>query len=253
MTKPKAALLDDNPEQLLKNQNYLEQNVLVQVVTACVSAASFLQEVKQSQPDILFLDLNLGDSYMTGMEVAFELKLPILFVSSNTAQYIKEIEKLKRDYNLCVDHITKPFTEQEFLKTTERFLKEVSYFAKEEYVSLDFGANKRNKINVNSIVYLEADKAHGSQSNNKTIYFQNRKVEKLIDFSFTRMEEKGFLKSQFITIHKSIRVNKNHIILFDKKEEEIEVEVFLSTGKKVIKRLPVSENYLADVKQFKKL
>jgi len=248
----KAALLDDNKEQLFKNQHLLEQSGWATIVTACTSSEEFLKEIKKAQPDVLFLDLNLGDSYMTGMEVAFELKLPVLFVSSNTAQYIKEIEKLKRDYNLCVDHITKPFTEQEFLKTTERFLKEVSFFAKEEHVSLDFGASKRNKINVNSIVYLEADKAHGSQSNNKTIYFQNRKVEKLIDFSFTRMEEKGLLKSQFITIHKSIRVNKNHIKFFDKKEEAIEVDVFLSTGKIASIRLPVSENYFADVKQFKK-
>lgn len=248
----KAALLDDNKEQLQKNQQFLEASGLVQVVTACTSAEKFLQEVKITLPDVLFLDLNLGDSYMTGMEVAFELRLPVLFVSSNTSQYVKEMEQLKRNYDLCVDHITKPFTEAEFIKTTQRFLKEVAFFVKEEFVSLDFGASKRNKINVNSIVYLEADKAHGSQSNNKTIYFQNRKVEKLIDFSFTRMEEKGLLKSQFITIHKSIRVNKNYIKFFDKKEEEIEVDVFLSTGKIVAKRLPVSENYFADVKAFKK-
>jgi DNA-binding LytR/AlgR family response regulator len=252
MTKLKAALLDDNKEQLQKNQQFLEASGCVQVVTACTSAESFLKEVKTALPDVLFLDLNLGDSYMTGMEVAFELKLPVLFVSSNTAQFVKEMEQLKRDYNLCVDHISKPFTEQEFLKTTERFLKEVRYFAKEDYVALDFGSSKRNTIHLNNIVYLEADKAHGAQSNNKTIYFQNRKVEKLIDFSFTRMEEKGLLKSQFITIHKSIRVNRNHIKFFDKKEEEIEVDVFLASGKMVAKRLPVSENYFADVKQFKR-
>jgi DNA-binding LytR/AlgR family response regulator len=248
----KAALLDDNKEQLQKNQQLLEASGLVQVVTACTDAESFLNEVKTALPDVLFLDLNLGDSYMTGMEVAYELKLSVLFVSSNTAQFVKEMEQLKRNYDLCVDHITKPFTEEEFLKTAQRFLKEVSFFTKEEYIHLDFGSSKRNKIHLNSIIYLEADKAHGSQSNNKTIYFQNRKVEKLIDFSFTRMEEKGLLKSQFITIHKSIRVNKNHIKFFDKKEEEIEVEVFLSTGKMAAIRLPVSENYFADVKQFKK-
>lgn len=248
----KAALLDDNKEQLHKNQQLLEASGLLRVVTACTSAESFLKEVKTALPDVLFLDLNLGDSYMTGMEVAFELKLPVLFVSSNTAQFVKEMEQLKRNHDLCVDHITKPFTDEEFLKTTHRFLKEVSFFAKEEYVHLDFGSSKRNKIHLNSIVYLESDKAHGSLSNNKTIYFQNRKVEKLIDFSFTKMEEKGLLKSAFITVHKSIRVNKKHIKFFDKKEEEIEVDVFLESGKIVAKRLPVSENYFAEVKQFKK-
>jgi DNA-binding LytR/AlgR family response regulator len=248
----KAALLDDNKEQLLKNQQYLEKAGLVTVVTACASAEVFLTEVKQSQPEVLFLDLNLGDTYMTGMEVAFELQIPVLFVSSNTSQYVKEMEQLKRQYNLCVDHITKPFTEDEFVKTTERFLKEIHFFAKEEFVYLDFGSNKRNKINLNTIVYLEADKAHGSQSNNKTIYFKHRKVEKLIDFSFTKMEEKGLYKSKFITIHKSIRVNKQHIKLFDKIAAEIEVDIFDISGKVETKRLPVSHNYLTEVKQFKK-
>ena len=99
MSKFKAALLDDNKEQLLLNQQMLESLGMVAVISSCTSAKAFLEDVKNTQPEILFLDLNLGDSYMTGMEVAFQLKLPVLFVSSNTAQYIKEIEKLKRNKN----------------------------------------------------------------------------------------------------------------------------------------------------------
>ncbi|MEC4049111.1 response regulator [Flavobacterium sp. SUN046] len=248
----KAALLDDNKEQLQKNQHFIEQNGLAIVVLAQTTSEGFLKEVALHRPDILFLDLNLGDSYMTGMEVAFQLDLPVLFVSSNTAEYIKEIEKLKREHNLCVDHITKPFSEQEFVKTTERFLKEINFFSKEEYIHLDFGSSKRNKIHLNTIVFLEANKANGAQSNNKTIHFINKKSENLIDFSFTKMEEKGLMKTQFITIHKSIRVNKHHIKLYDKKNEEIEVEIFHPKEKTTTYRLPVSENYIAEVKQFKK-
>lgn len=101
MSKLKAALLDDNKEQLCKNQLMLESTGLIDVVLACTSAKKFLEEAKFMNPDILFLDLNLGDSYMTGMEVAFDLKLSVLFVSSNTGQYIKEIEMLKRNHDLC--------------------------------------------------------------------------------------------------------------------------------------------------------
>lgn len=251
MNKLKAALLDDNPEQLQKNQFFLEQAGLVHVVTACVSAAAFLKEVKQSQPELLFLDLNLGDSYMTGMEVAFELQLPVLFVSSNTTQYVKEMEDLKRRYDMCVDHLTKPFTEAEFVKTVSRFITEVEFFANRQFVHLDFAISKRTKIAVDSIVYLEANKANGAESNNKQIHFTNRKTENLIDFSFSKMEDKGLLKSQFITIHKSFRVNKKHIKFYDRKAEIIEVEVYDSVGKMVTKRLPVSENYTAEVRAFK--
>jgi CheY-like chemotaxis protein len=252
MSKLKAALLDDNKEQLTLNQQMLERLGLVSVVTACKSSEAFLEDVQTSQPEILFLDLNLGDSYMTGMEVAFKLKLPVLFVSSNTGQFIKEIEMLKRNYDLCVDHITKPFTEEEFIKTTARFLKEIELFKKEEFIHLDFGTTKRNKIAINSIVYLSTDKNNGAESNNKQIHFNNRKPENLIDFSFSKMEEKGLLKSNFITIHKSFRVNSKHIKAYHKSTESIEVEVFTFQGKIESKYLQVSENYQPLVKQLKK-
>lgn len=252
MSKPTAALLDDNKEQLHQNQHMLEKDSLVTVVAACTSALSFLEAAKQSNPEVLFLDLNLGDSYMTGMEVAFQLKLPVLFASSNTAQYIKEMETLKRDYNLCVEHITKPFTETEFIKTTQRFLKEVDFFKKENHIHLDFGTSKRNKIAIETIVYLSTDKASGAESNNKLIHFTNRKTENLIDFSFSKMEEKGFLKSQFVTIHKSFRVNRNHIKAYHTKTESIEIQVFTANGKVETKFLAVSENYQAEIKKMLK-
>lgn len=252
MTKIKVALLDDNKEQLLLNKQMLELSGLAAVVTTALKSEMFLEDVKITQPDILFLDLNLGDSYMTGMEVAYFLKLPVLFVSSNTAQYIKEIEKLKRDYDLCVDHITKPFAEQEFLKTAQRFLKEVSFFNKEQFVYLDFGSSKRNKIALDQIVYLSTDKANGAESNNKQIHFKNRKSEKLVDFSFSKMEDKGLMKSDFVTIHKSFRVNQNHIKAYHKKTETVEVDVFSTLGKLETKFLPVSENYQIAIKNLKK-
>ncbi|MCG2612368.1 response regulator [Flavobacterium sp. SM15] len=248
----KTALLDDNKEQLQTNKIYLQGLGNVNVVTACSDSPTFLKEVKESKPDVLVLDLNLGDSYMTGMEVAYELKLPVIFVSSNTAQYIKEMEVLKRDFSICVDHLTKPFSELEFKKTVQRFLKEVHFFGNQNYVHLDFGTKRRIKIAVDSIVYLSSDKANGAESNNKQIHFNDRPTEKLIDFSFSKMEERGLLKSQFITIHKSFRVNVNHIKHYNKKEETIEVEVLNTSGKLEIKKIPVSENYQSVLKFFKK-
>lgn len=247
----KIALLDDNPEQLEKNISFLA-GIPVKVVTHCSTAKSFLQEVKSSKPDVLILDLNLGDSYMTGIEVADQLKLPVLFASSNTAQYVKEMEVLKREYNICVDHLTKPFSEIEFKKTVARFLTEVQFFSNQQHVHLDFGSHKRNKIAVNKIVYLSTDKNSGSESNNKQIHFSHQKMEQLINFSFSKMEEKGLLKSQFITIHKSFRVNIDHIKHYNKKLETIEVDVFSTSGTLESKQLPVSENYQSVLKQFRK-
>ena len=48
MTKLTAALLDDNKEQLQKNQHLLEQLGLVNVVLAKTTSESFLKEIKRT-------------------------------------------------------------------------------------------------------------------------------------------------------------------------------------------------------------
>lgn len=251
MNRYKVALLDDNKQQLILNDKYL-QGLGVEVVTSSIDAKSFLSEVSNTKPDVILVDLNLGDSYMTGMEVAYELKIPVLFVSSNTPQYVKEMENLKREFSLCVDHLTKPFSELDFQKTINRFLREVQFFGNQNVVHLNFAKQKRTKIELDSIVYLVADKASGAESNNKQIYFRNRQSENLVDFSFSKMEEKGLMKSKFITIHKSFRVNKDHIKCHNKKTDMIEVDVLNNLGKLETKWLPVSENYRHILSPLKK-
>lgn len=51
MEKLKAAILDDNKEQVQLNQQMLECAGLVTVATACLSAEAFLTAVQVSQPD----------------------------------------------------------------------------------------------------------------------------------------------------------------------------------------------------------
>ena len=55
----KIALLDDNPEQLQSNCNYLKSINSTMVVTACTSAKTFMEEVKKTMPEVLVLDSNL--------------------------------------------------------------------------------------------------------------------------------------------------------------------------------------------------
>lgn len=180
---------------------------------------------------------------MTGMEVAQEMKIPVFFASVNTSDYVEDIENLKRDGEICIDHITKPFSEDQFVKSFKRFLQEVTYFSPPQYVYLDFEKTKKNRIRIDDIVYLCSDKMAGSESNNKQIHFINRKPANLIDFSFTKMEEKGLLNSQFVTIHKAFRVNKKYLKYYHSKTFTVEVSVFDTVEKTKSRYLPVSENY----------
>ena len=245
----RIALLEDNKKQLEKLAGYLEKIPNAQLVLKSSSSDDFFEHLKTATPDILVADLDLGNDSMSGMEVATELNLPVFFASINTADYIEDLEELKRDAEICVDHITKPFTEEQFTKSFIRFLKEVYLFSNLDYVHLDFNKTKRNKILIDDIVYLCADKRAGSESNNKQIHFINRKPENLIDFSFSKMEEKGLQKSQFVTVHKSFRVNKKYIRCYHRKAGTIEISVFDGWGKTKSHYLPVSETYQTDIKK----
>lgn len=249
----KTALLDDNKHQLNSNLELLQNSGLVDILFYNTSSEEFITNFKTNKPDLIFIDLTLGNDSMKGIEVAYKLKTHVLFVSSDTKEYIKDIEHLKRDFDICVDHITKPFSDIDFIKSTRRFIKEIELFSNQNYVFLDFSDKKRNRILLDSIVYLNTDKNNGSTSGNKQIFFNDREFKTLIDFSFKNsMEEKGLSKEQFIEISKSCRVNKNHIKNFDKKNYTIEVDIH---DKKTFTKsvtLDISENYFADIKKLLK-
>ena len=238
----RIALLEDNLKQLHKLESYLNQIPNVHIVLKSRDSDQFFQELLNAHPDILIADLDLGNDSMTGMEVAQDIKIPVFFASVNTSEYVEDIEDLKRDAEICVDHITKPFSEDQFVKSFKRFLQEVAYFSPPQYVYLDFEKTKKNRIRIDDIVYLCADKKEGSDSNNKQIHFINRSPAILIDFSFTKMEEKGLLKSQFVTIHKAFRVNKKYLKHYHSKTSTVEIHIFDVTDKTKCHQLPVSEN-----------
>lgn len=243
MGKLNVALLEDSKPILKHLKENLEATGLVDVIVFATSSDEFLEKINSKKPDALFLDIDLAGDSMSGLDIAYQLKLPVLFVSGHNAENIKEIEKLKREYDLIVDHITKPYSTNDIIKATTRFVNEINATRKAQFIFLDFTDTKRNKILIDSIVCLCAEKSTGAESNNKQIFFTDRKPEILINFSFVKMEEKGFDKKKFIIIHKSFRVHADRIAHYKKDTHEIEVEVFNSAGKREKKFLPVSENY----------
>lgn len=120
--KLKIAILEDNPSLLKDHKQNLEATDLCEVVAFATNSNDFLNNEKTNISDALLLDIDLGGgSSMNGLDVAFKLKLPVLFVSGHNAAYLKDIEKLETEFDLIVDHITKPFTEKEFLKRHQNF------------------------------------------------------------------------------------------------------------------------------------
>ena len=238
---------------LLKSlEEDLAETQLVEVIVRATNSIEFLEKINATKADALVLDIDLGGDSMTGLDIATNLKLPVLFVSGKTRDFYQGIEELNINSTIPVEHISKPITLDKLKKILPKFINEINAINRAKYIRLDFSDTKQNRIAIDTIVFIETETGNSGASNNKRIYFTDRNPETLFNFSLTKMEDKGFDKTQFIQIRSSHRVNADKIIRYNNSTHEIEVEVFRSIGKTEIKKLPVSENFRKDVSRFKK-
>jgi len=251
MSKLKVAILEDSPHLLKDLKESLEETTLVEVVAYGTTSNEFLDKVKTAKPEALLLDIDLGGDSMNGLDIATKLKLPVLFVSGKTIEFNHGIEELNMNSPIPVQHISKPITSEKLKKILPKFINEINATNKAMFVHLNIGDSKRNKISVDTIVFIETDTGKSGEGNNKRIYFTDRKPETLFNFSLSKIEEKGFDKTQFIKIRSSHRVNADKIIRYNN-NHEIEVEAMNEKTKLEIMKLKVSEDFRKDVSRFKK-
>lgn len=242
MSKLKVAILEDSKVLLKDLKQMLDDIDLVEVVAAATTSEDFLEKVRNMRPDIVLLDIDLNGDGMSGLDVAVKLKLPVLFVSGKMADYNEGVSGVDVQLkDVPVSYITKPATQDKLNAKLPKFIQQVRAMTKPLCMRLALKDEGRKEFQLDSIVCLCADKEAGSASGNKEIHFTDRKPGVLVDFSFTSMEEKGFPKEQFLTIHKSFRVNATHVLGME--DDEVLVKAMDAQGRVVEKRLPVSENY----------
>lgn len=248
MTKLKIALLEDSPLLLKDLKENAEDTGLVDVVAWATNSADFLEKIENTKPDVLLLDIDLPGDSMSGLDIAQRCKIPVLFVSGKTKDNLEKIEDMNWENEFVVEHISKPVSKDRLKHALLKMIRQLNTTNKDTKVFLNFKNNRQERVDLNTIVYMASEKENGSDSNNKVVYFKDRKPEVLIDFSFKKMEEKGFDKKVFITTHGSYRVNVNCIKSYDKKTHDVMVEVMEKDGKTKIHPVPVSESYLTDIR-----
>ncbi len=248
MDKIKVAILEDNKRLLKELKEIIEETGSVKVVATATTSEEFLDKVKECSPDAVLLDIELVGDSMTGIDIANELKLPVMFVSGKTRDYLQGIEEVNLNLEQPVHHITKPITKSKIEKILPKLLEQIRSSVSRQFALLDFPGSRRNKIPLDTIVYLASDTGASGQSNNKKVYFTSRKPETLIDFSFVKMEDKGLLKTRFITVHKSYRVNAEKILSYTE-NHTIQVKALVDNGVCKTIDIPVSENYRKTTRQ----
>lgn len=247
---PQVAILEDNLDLLNHLKELLEDNKLAEVVIYSQDASEFIQKVKKTKSDslILLLDIELDNPSSTGVDVATILKLPTVFVSGRTKDYLSGIETINLESNFLVDFVLKPITKEKITRILTKTLDQIKAIekSKRKLITFNFDDIKKQK-DQNTIVFLES---LSDGTNNKRVYFTDEKPTTIPKFTFAKMPEKGFdVKNLFLMPHQSYRVNIKHIDKYDTKEHKLIVTYQDENGEKATKKIPISENYRSNIKK----
>lgn len=224
-------ILDDEPIARNIVRDYIEQIQSLELAGECGNAFEAAEILKDQNIDIMFLDIQLPK--ISGLSFVKSLvRPPKIIVTSAHQEYALE------GFNLSVsDYLLKPFSIQRFLKAVNKAIHELDLergqtdtpkskkeksVAKEEILLLRSG-NKLLKINIDSILYLEAYGNYVKVHTEDKTYLSNKTLQKLSEM----LHDNGF-----------IRIHRSFLVPFSK-VEGIEGNQLLLAKKK----LPVGQQF----------
>lgn len=220
MQKLTAILVEDQPNALAMLQNDIKNNhTAIEIIGTAKSVVEAAKLLRKKQPDILFLDIMLGDG--TGfdvLEIFPELKAKIIFVTASDEYAIKAFKFA------AIDYILKPYSDEDLAKAIEKAKHQIqpdkeqlnvlqeavtSPNTKPTKVSL-YTSDKIIVVNIEDIIRCKSD------NNYTTFYFKDTSkilVSKTLKYYSDMLKEVGFLR-----IHQSHLINTKYIKEFIKSD-----------------------------------
>ncbi|MCK7589674.1 LytTR family DNA-binding domain-containing protein [Subsaxibacter sp. CAU 1640] len=215
---PTAIIIEDNPDalQLLK-RDIETHHPEIEVINTAQSVVEAAKILRKSQPDILFLDIMLGDG--TGfdiLEIFPDLTSKIIFVTASDEFAIRAFKFA------AIDYVLKPYSEEDLDNAIKRaksqlhpdkerfdILKKTlaSPEAKPDKISLHT-LDKIIIVSLEDIIRCEAD------SNNTIFYLKDNQkvfVTKTLKYFADMLDHHNFLR-----VHQSHLVNMQSISAFIK-------------------------------------
>ncbi len=206
-------IVEDNPLalEMLSNDitNYHKELTIIGKANSVVTAAKFLQN---QQPDILFLDIMLGDG--TGfdlLEILPSLTSKIIFVTASDAYAIRAFKFA------AIDYILKPYTNDDLENAIKKAKQQITPLQEQLSILKNAVKNPNNLlekvslhtqdkiiiVNITDILYCKSD------NNYTTFYMENETkilVSKTLKYYADILKNLGFIR-----VHQSYLVNSKYI------------------------------------------
>ncbi|HPE19303.1 MAG TPA: LytTR family DNA-binding domain-containing protein [Tenuifilaceae bacterium] len=193
----------------------------VNIVAEAANVAEAVNGIKQFQPQLLFLDINLPDG--NGFDILKQVdhkNLRIIFITAYQEYAIQAIKFSAFDY------ILKPINPKELIETVRKAIDEENTFGYEERFQTFFNninqatpekkkivlktADKIHVVDIKNIVRCESDNAY-------TTIVVNTGKSIVVSKSIKSFDE--MLSSQgFMRVHQSHLINTNYISYYNKHE-----------------------------------
>jgi DNA-binding LytR/AlgR family response regulator len=212
----KCFIVDDEPLALRVIEQYLSKFPQFEVCGTSTEPVEALMRIKDLQPDLIFLDIQMPD--ITGLELIESIRhKPEIIITTAYREYAVE------GFELCVlDYLVKPIPFKRFVKAIDKFLEQkLSHQdnpAPDNATFIFVKADRKTvKIALDEILYVEGVKDY------VRIVLRTQKI-------MTKVSICNFFKElpkeYFIQVHKSFIVAKNKITAYTAHDVEIgDVEI----------------------------
>lgn len=212
----KAILVDDEPDGIRALKKMLELHCPhVEVMATCPNANIAIQQIKEVEPDVLFLDIQMPGK--SGLELLTELtdkNFEVIFVTAHNEYMLQALQYSAADYLL------KPVDEDRLIDAVQRVEKKLEAGKKEERTevllhNLSKTGNPSEMrlclptlkgfiiLKLEDIIYCEAERSYTifHLEGNRTVTVS----KPLLDYD-TLLKDTSFLR-----IHKSFLINLHHV------------------------------------------
>jgi DNA-binding LytR/AlgR family response regulator len=198
--KNKKILIVEDEQIIAENLRFILNGYGYDFVDVAMDVTETKELFEKTPYDLVIMDINLGEtSIMDGIDLIKDLSqkysFPFIFVTANSDE--KTIKKAKE--TRPASYIIKPFVGASIYANVEMILNT----SKEEiYFTFSNNQAMQKRILVSEITYIEAEGAY--------FYINQINGEKhLVRMSLIQFMDT--YSADFIRIHKSVLVNKNHI------------------------------------------
>jgi two-component system, LytTR family, response regulator len=221
-------IVDDEPFAQDLMRRYVDRLAYLDLVGVCQNSLNALEVIHNTNPDLIFLDINMPE--VSGMEMVKMLAglRPYIIFTTAYTNYAAE----SYDFGI-VDYLLKPISFDRFVRAVSKVSEQMELknnvwggdvnsssgrkpSTESEYLTEKFfmvkSEKKLIKINIDEIVYVEGMKDY------LKIHLANAMV--IVHMTITKMEE-ILKKHQFIRINKSYIVNIREISAINGNELEL--------------------------------